>query len=81
LYRNRDVYILDEPFLYIDEHSRGKILKGVMEHLGPQRTLIYVTQEEDFLDMFDDVYDLTKGRLYKRELVKTVVKKLKRGGR
>lgn len=81
LYRNKDIYILDEPFLYIDEHSRGKILKGVIDHLGPQRTLIYVTQEEDFLDQFDDVYDLNNGRLYKRELVKTVVKKLRRGSK
>lgn len=66
LYRDRDIYILDEPFLYIDEKSRGKILKSVMEHLGDSKTMIYVTQEEDFLDMFDAVYDLKNGKLYKR---------------
>ncbi|HRI06100.1 MAG TPA: ABC transporter ATP-binding protein [Candidatus Dojkabacteria bacterium] len=67
LYRNRDIYIMDEPFLYIDEKSRGKILRDVMNHLGSGRTLIYVTQEEDFLDLFDQVYDLRNGKLYPRE--------------
>ncbi|KKR05561.1 MAG: ABC transporter, ATP-binding protein, possible subtilin transporter [candidate division WS6 bacterium GW2011_GWF2_39_15] len=66
IYRDRDVYILDEPFLHIDEESRGKILQSLLSYIGNLHSLIYITQEEDFLDLFDDVYDLKNGKLVKR---------------
>lgn len=63
LYRNRQILILDEPFLYIDQEARGKILKKIISFLGPDRSLICIFQEKENLELFDKVYSLKHGKV------------------
>jgi ATP-binding cassette subfamily B protein len=63
LYRNRDIFIMDEPFSYIDGQSREKILDGVLNFAGKNRTVIYVTKDTDNLDKFDRIYYLENGKI------------------
>ncbi|HVX92889.1 MAG TPA: ABC transporter ATP-binding protein [Candidatus Dojkabacteria bacterium] len=65
LYRNRDIFIMDEPFTYIDQFSRKAILKRVLDFIGKDKTVIYITQDDHFLEFFDKAYHLKNGRLHK----------------
>src|SRR5690606_32640506 len=55
LYRNRQIFIMDEPFTYIDGPSRVEIIDGVLDFIGEDRTLIYISQNTDHLKKFDKV--------------------------
>lgn len=74
LYRNRDIFIMDEPFTFIDAPSRDKILKNIIEFVGPKRTLILLTRDTDLLDTFDRIYVFKNGHIVEagnwRELIK-----------
>lgn len=63
LYRNRDVFILDEPFTFIDAPSRDYILKNILKFVGHNRSLILITRDTDLLDTFDRIYVLDKGKI------------------
>lgn len=63
LYRNKDIYIMDEPFTYIDDMSAERILDGIMRFLGDDRSMIYITRSTNFLDKFDRIYYLDKGKI------------------
>lgn len=63
LYRNRDVFILDEPFTFIDAPSRDHILKNILKFVGTGRSLILITRDTDLLDLFDNIYVLDKGKI------------------
>ncbi len=65
LYRNRDIFIMDEPFTYIDQFSRLPILKRVLDFIGKDKTLIYITQDDHFIEYFDSAYQLKNGKLHK----------------
>lgn len=67
LYRNRDIFIMDEAFTHIDSDSAKKILPEVLNFIGEKRTLIYITQHDSNLEMFDFVYTLKNGKLVKRK--------------
>ncbi len=64
LYRKASVYIMDEPFTFIDQHSRKEILKNSIKFLE-DKILIYISQDYDDLDLFDKVYELKGGHLEK----------------
>jgi ATP-binding cassette subfamily B protein len=74
LYRNRDIFIMDEPFTFIDAPSRDSILKNTIEFVGPKRTLILFTRDTDMLDVFDRIYVFKDGHIVEagnwRELIK-----------
>jgi ATP-binding cassette subfamily B protein len=74
LYRNRDIFIMDEPFTFIDAPSRDLILKNIIEFVGPKRTLILFTRDTDMLDVFDRIYVFKNGHIVEagnwRELIK-----------
>lgn len=74
LYRNADIFIMDEPFSFVDGKSKDQILDGIMEFAGEGRTVIYVTKDTDNLEKFDKVYYLENGKIAEfgtyRELLK-----------
>ncbi len=70
LYRNREIFIMDEPFTHIDSASQKNILSKVIEFIGKERTLIYITQSDSNLEMFDHVYLLKDGKLTKKKVTK-----------
>ena len=65
IYRNRPIFILDEPFTYIDSAAKYEIFHKLANYLDKQeKTLIYIGEDIDFLDYFDTVYEkLANGRL------------------
>lgn len=75
LYRNRDIFIMDEPFSFMDGQSKEKILKGVLDFAGENRTVIYVTKDTDNLELFDKVFYLDKGRIAEEGSFKELLKK------
>ncbi|PKN02506.1 hypothetical protein CVU76_00485 [Candidatus Dojkabacteria bacterium HGW-Dojkabacteria-1] len=74
LYRNRDIFIMDEPFAFIDAPSRDFILRNIIDFVGPKRTLILITRDTDMLDEFDRIYMFDDGHIVEagnwRELIK-----------
>lgn len=74
LYRNRDIFIMDEPFTFIDAPSRDFILRNIIQFVGPKRTLILITRDTDMLDEFDRIYVFDNGKIVEtgnwRELIK-----------
>ena len=75
LYRNRDIFILDEPFTFIDGPSREKIMKGILKFAGAKRTVILISRDTDVLDMFDHIYVIEKGHITERGDWKKLLKK------
>jgi ATP-binding cassette subfamily B protein len=75
LYRNRDIFIFDEPFTFLDGPSRERIMKGVLHFAGPHRTVILISRDTDVLDMFDRIYVLQKGHITERGDWKELLKK------
>jgi ABC-type multidrug transport system fused ATPase/permease subunit len=63
LYRNKQVFIMDEALTFVDAPSREKILTNMFEFLGDEKTLIFLTREMDNLKMFDRIYYFEKGRI------------------
>ena len=63
LYRNKNIFIMDEPFTFIDDLSARDILNGIFEFLGEDRTMIYITRSVSFLKNFDCIYYFDKGRV------------------
>lgn len=75
LYRNRDIFILDEPFTFIDGPSREKIMRDILKFAGPKRTVILISRDTDVLDMFDHIYVLERGHITERGEWKKLLKK------
>ncbi len=63
LYRNKDIFIMDEPFTYIDDVSAEKILLEMFNFIGKNRSLIYITRSTNLLNRFDRIYYLSKGEM------------------
>lgn len=63
LYRNRQIFILDEPLTFIDAPSRNQILKDMISFIGKERSMIYITKDTDNLDLFDKIYYFEKGKI------------------
>lgn len=74
LYRNRDIFIMDEAFTFIDTHSQEKILKDIIKFVGPKRTLIYITRDAHNLELFDRTYHFRKGHVVEVGNVKELQK-------
>lgn len=66
LYRNRKIFVLDEPFTFIDAPSRDKLIRGILKFAGPDRTVILITRDMDLLDLFDKIYMLDRGHIVER---------------
>ena len=75
LYRNKDVFIMDEPFTFIDTGSKHKILKGVFDFMSKEQTLIYITRSAEELEAFDKIFYFDNGRLKEEGSWKELMKK------
>ncbi len=74
LYRNKKIFVLDEPFTFIDAPSRDKLIKGILKFAGPDRTVILITRDMDLLDLFDKIYMLDGGHIVERGDWKELIK-------
>lgn len=63
LYRNKDIFIMDEPFTYIDDPSAEEILPKIFNYIGKEKSLIYITRSTRLLNKFDRIYYLSKGKV------------------
>jgi len=75
LYRNKDVFIMDEPFTFIDSKSKSKMIGDIIDFVGKDRTLIYITRSTENLEQFDRVYYFENGHLAESGPLKEILKK------
>jgi len=75
LYRNREIFILDEPFTFIDAPSREKIIKEIFKFAGPNKTVILITRDTDLLDRFDKIFVFDSGHIVESGDWRTLIRK------
>lgn len=75
LYRNKNIFIMDEPFTYIDDVSAEKMLPEIFDFIGPERSLIYITRSTNLLNRFDRIYYLDKGKVVESGSWEELIKK------
>ncbi len=63
LYRNKDIFIMDEPFTFIDSNSKSKMIEDIIDFVGDDRILIYITRSTEDLEKFDRVFYIDQGHL------------------
>jgi ABC-type multidrug transport system fused ATPase/permease subunit len=63
LYRNKDIFIMDEPFTFIDSQSKSKMIDKIIDFVGNDKILIYITRSTEDLEKFDRVFYFEKGRI------------------
>lgn len=54
---------MDEPFTYIDSESKSKMIEDIMEFVGEERILIYISRSTEDLEKFDRVFYFENGHL------------------
>jgi len=64
LYRNRDIFIFDQPFTYVDKASVHEIFPKILDFIG-DRTLIFIGEEVIFQKDFDSFYEVGGGQIKK----------------
>ena len=57
VYRNREIFLLDQPFTYIDSHSVEEILPKLLSFIG-KRTVIWISEHTQHLKHFTKAYEL-----------------------
>jgi len=75
LYRNANIFIMDEPFSFVDGKSKEKLLEGVFSFAGDDRTVIYITKDTDNLEKFDKIFYLENGKITESGNYKELLKK------
>lgn len=73
IYRNREIFLLDQPFTYIDSHSVEQILPKLLTFIG-NRTLIWISEHTVHADYMDKVYELENRQLVERKIRRKGVK-------
>jgi ABC-type multidrug transport system fused ATPase/permease subunit len=63
LYRNKDIFIMDEPFTFIDSNSKSQIIEDIIDFVGDEKILIYITRSTEDLEKFDRVFYFENGHL------------------
>jgi ABC-type multidrug transport system fused ATPase/permease subunit len=61
LYRDKKIFLMDEPFTYIDDISARSILEEMFKFIGEDRSLIYITRSINQLELFDRIYYFENG--------------------
>jgi len=69
IYRNRSVFLLDQPFTYIDGHSVKVMLPKLLDFIG-KRTLIWIAEHTTHARYMTKVYELDKQQLKEVKLRK-----------
>ncbi|KAF9685894.1 hypothetical protein SADUNF_Sadunf03G0102000 [Salix dunnii] len=63
LYRNADIYLLDDPFSAVDAHTATSLFNEyVMEALS-EKTVLLVTHQVDFLPAFNSILLMSAGEI------------------
>ncbi|MDD3474515.1 MAG: hypothetical protein PHP08_01260, partial [Candidatus Dojkabacteria bacterium] len=62
-YRNKDISIMDEPFTFIDSKSKSEMIEDIIDFLGEDKILIYITRSSEDLKKFDRVFYFENGKL------------------
>jgi len=75
LYRNKEIFIMDEPFTFIDSKSKSKMVEGIIDFVGKKRILIYITRSTEDLEKFDRVYYFKNGHMVESGTWKELLKK------
>lgn len=75
MYRNRNIFIMDESFTFIDSTSKDTILQNTLDFVGKDRTLIYITRSIDNLEVFDKIYHFEHGKVVESGNLKELIKK------
>lgn len=75
LYRNKDIFIMDEPFTFIDSESKSKIINNIVDFVGRDRILIYITRSTEDLEKFDRVFYFENGHMVESGPWKELLKK------
>lgn len=78
LYRDRKIFIMDESFTFIDSESKDTILHNILNFIGADRTLIYITRSVENLDMFDKIYFFENGKIVESGDWKELIRKRKK---
>ncbi len=65
VYRDRPIFVLDQPFTYIDNASKNSLFERLISYVNKnKKTLIYIGEDVDFIDHFDRVFEkLSDGKL------------------
>jgi ABC-type multidrug transport system fused ATPase/permease subunit len=63
LYRNKDIFIMDEPFTFIDSQSKSEMIDKIIDFVGDDKILIYITRSTEDLEKFDRVFYFKKGHI------------------
>lgn len=78
LYRNKNIFVMDESFTFIDSESKDEILQNIINFIGQKRTLIYITRSIDNLHMFDRIFFFENGKIIESGNWKELIKKRKK---
>ncbi|KAF6165228.1 hypothetical protein GIB67_030410 [Kingdonia uniflora] len=63
IYSESDIYLLDDPFSTVDAHTGAHLFKECIMRLLSQKTVIYVTNQLEFLDASDLVLVMKDGKI------------------
>ncbi|MCC7303972.1 ABC transporter ATP-binding protein [bacterium] len=66
IYRNRDIFLFDQPFTYIDGHSVKEMLPKLLKFIG-KRTLIWISEHTTHAKYMTKVYELEDHKLRERK--------------
>ncbi|KAJ4832340.1 hypothetical protein Tsubulata_002123 [Turnera subulata] len=65
LYRNADVYLLDDPFSAVDAHTATSLLNEYVLKALSEKTVLLVTHQLDFLPAFSSILLMSAGKIIK----------------
>lgn len=62
LYQESEIYLLDEPFAGLDQHTKQRVMAFVADFLK-EKAVVLVTHNPEELNWMDKVYELNSGHL------------------
>ena len=69
IYLNRPILLCDMCFTYIDQEARNTIIKRLIRYIKQEnKVLIFITEDLDFVHLFDKLFIKTPTRLYEISL-------------
>ncbi|KAM3207796.1 hypothetical protein ACQJBY_062832 [Aegilops geniculata] len=63
LYRNADIYLLDDPFSAVDAHTATSLFNEYVMSALSDKTVLLVTHQVDFLPVFDSILLMSDGEV------------------
>ncbi|XP_044437368.1 ABC transporter C family member 10-like [Aegilops tauschii subsp. strangulata] len=63
LYQNADIYLLDDPFSAVDDHTATSLFNEYVMGALSDKTVLLVTHQVDFLPVFDSILLISDGEV------------------